>query len=118
MPVAVFFVAVSKSTIRLTTKFYEIWRTFLVTLFCLLYSCDGAIGHVKMFDEMFGAFDHPRSNIAKFWLFFQFQYSVKCSARLTEALLRHGKTKSNDKRTNIVKICSFVAEKPAYHNKN
>ena len=67
-----FFVAVSKSTILLTTKFYEIWRTFLVTLFCLLYSCDGAIGHVKMFDEMFGAFDHPRSNIAKFWLFFQF----------------------------------------------
>ena len=61
-------------------------RTISFIFTFLLYPCDGAIGHVEMFDEMFGAFDHPRSNFEKFWLFFQLQCSVKCSARLTGAL--------------------------------
>ena len=45
---------------------------FVVASFCLLYPCHGVIGHVEMFDEMFGAFDHPPSNIGKFWFFSNF----------------------------------------------
>ena len=46
-----------------------------------------------MFDEMFGAFDHPRSNIERFWLFFQLQCSVKCSVCLALALEAEWSTK-------------------------
>ena len=67
---------------HLAKYFVEQSHSFLHPRF-LLYPCDGAIGHVEMFDEMFDAFDHPRSNIKKFWLFFQLQCSVKCSASLT-----------------------------------
>ena len=36
----------------------------------LLYPYDGAIGHVEMLGEMFGAFDHPRSNLEEFFASF------------------------------------------------